>query len=90
MLMIFVKCGVLGREQTWALCWSPENGVVRTLGMVGAAPEKDSYVYWGAITRRYDFAREYWLVPVASLGCGEHAALECLMNGIGVMRLNGW
>jgi hypothetical protein len=80
----------LPRERTWALCWSPANGVVRILGTVRAAPEKESYVYWGPVTQAYDFSRECRLIPVANLGRGKRAALERVANSVGVMRPNGW
>jgi hypothetical protein len=90
----------LPRERTWALCWSPSNGVVRILGTVCSSSittpsekEKEDgsgYVYWGPITQAHDFSRECRLVPVASLGRGKRAALERIANGVGVMRPNGW
>jgi hypothetical protein len=81
----------LPRERSWALCWSPSNGVVRILGTVRATPDREgSYVYLGPITQTYDFSRDCRLVPVASMGRGKRAALERIASSVGVMRPNGW
>ncbi|KAI9451824.1 hypothetical protein BJY52DRAFT_1190733 [Lactarius psammicola] len=80
----------LPRERTWALCWSPANGVVRILGTVRAAAGQGEPRVLGPITQQSEFPRECRLVPVASMGRGKRAALERIANGVGVMRPNGW
>ncbi|KAI0262105.1 hypothetical protein BC834DRAFT_845270 [Gloeopeniophorella convolvens] len=82
----------LPRERAWALCWAPAAGATRVLGTVRAAPDRDSFVYWGPMTLAGDAARERGarLVPVASLSRGKRAALERIAQSVGVMRPNGW
>ena len=43
----------------------------------------------GPVMQQHDFVRECRLVPVANLGRGKRAALERIVNGVG-LRPDGW